>query len=61
MWHGDRIPNNEIWVKLGDDKGGNSFKLTFQIINISHPNSPYNTCILLAFQAGDSYKPQNST
>ena len=54
-WHGDKIPNNEIWVKLGGDKGGNSFKLTFQIINIPHPNSPYNTCILLAFQAGDSY------
>ena len=53
-WH-DIIPEREIWIKLGGDKGGNSFKLTFQIVNTLHPNSPYNAHILLAFQAGDSY------
>lgn len=54
-WHNNAIPEAEIWVKIGGDKGGNSFKLTFQIVNVEHPNSPHNTCILLAFQASDSY------
>ena len=55
IWHDKKIPECEIWIKLGGDKGGGSFKLTFQIVNVKHPNSPNNTCILLAFQAGDTY------
>eukprot|EP00731_Ephydatia_muelleri_P022036 Em0014g627a len=30
-WHGGFIPENEIWVKLGGDRGGGIFKATFQI------------------------------
>ena len=51
-WHNNAIPGDEIWVKFGGDKGGNSFKFIFQIVNILHP---HNTCVVLAFQAGDSY------
>ncbi len=36
---------NEIWVKLGGDKG---FKMT---CNIDHPNSPINTCAFSIFEA----------
>ena len=54
-WHNNAIPSDEIWIKFGGDKGGKSFKLTFQIVNTLHPNSPHNTCIVLVFQAGDSY------
>ena len=32
-WHGDIIPQDEIWIKIGGDKGGGSFKMNFQIAN----------------------------
>jgi len=50
-WHNGKI---EIWLKLGGDKGGGSFKMTFQICNIAHPNSPVNTCAFCVFAANDS-------
>ncbi len=45
------IPESErarYGVKVGGDR---SFKMTFQICNIDHPNSPANTC---AFCVPDS-------
>ena len=33
------IPSNEIWLKLGGEHGGDSFKLCLQVINIEKPNS----------------------
>ena len=42
-WHNDPIPQDEIWVKVGGDHGGGSFKLTLQIANIANPNSKHNT------------------
>lgn len=48
------IPEDEIWVKLGGDKGGSSFKMNFQIVNVPHPNSIQNTCVFAAFEAPDS-------
>ena len=48
------IPDSEIWVKLGGDKGGKTMKLNFQILNVSHPNSPVNTCVFLLFEAPDT-------
>ena len=30
-WHDGSIPRDEIWVKLGGDKGGGSFKMSFQV------------------------------
>ena len=53
-WHNGEIPTNEVWVKLGGDKGGSSFKMNFQLLHVINPNSIHNTCVFLAFQAGDS-------
>ena len=53
-WHNGAIPPDEIWVKIGGDKGGGSFKMNFQIVNVAHPNSPANTCIFCIFMAYDS-------
>ncbi len=33
------VPENEIWIKIGGDKGGGSFKMNFQICNVLTPNS----------------------
>ena len=53
-WHDGAIPEGEIWVKLGGDKGGGSFKMSFQICNVEHPNSPSNTCAFCVFEAADT-------
>ena len=29
-WHDGIIPDTEIWVKLGGDKGGKTFKMNFR-------------------------------
>lgn len=54
-WHNGVIPDNEIWVKFGGDKGGSSFKMAFQIINVVHPNSLKNTVTCACFCGDDSY------
>ncbi len=33
-WHDGVIPKDEIWVKLGGDKGGGSFKMNYQLLNV---------------------------
>ena len=38
-WHDGVIPDNEIWVKIGGDKGGSSFKTSIQMVNADKPNS----------------------
>lgn len=48
------IPADEIWVKLGGDKGGKSMKANFQILNCEHPNSPANTCVFAVYEGPDS-------
>ncbi len=48
------IPEDEIWIKIGGDKGGGSFKMNFQICNVKSPNSKNNTCIFMLFEASDS-------
>ena len=53
-WHNDRIPQDEIWVKFGGDKGGSSFKMNFQILNVENPNSVNNTYVFTAFMASDT-------
>ena len=50
-WHDGSIPSNEIWIKLGGDKGHGSFKFNLQLCNIQHPNSLKNTTLV---KAGDS-------
>ncbi len=51
----ENIPNDEVWVKVGGDMGGGSFKLCFQIANLEKPNSPENTVVICLFNAPDSY------
>ena len=34
-WH-NTIPEDEVWVKVGGDHGGGSFKLTLQIGHLDH-------------------------
>ena len=52
--HGGAIPDDELWVKLGGDKGRGSFTFNFQVVNIPHPNSVKKTVLTSVFKAGDS-------
>lgn len=52
-WHGI-IPENEVWLKVGGDKGHGSFKLSLQVVNVEHPNSQKNSCLVSMCMAGDS-------
>ena len=51
-WH-NALPEQEIWIKLGGDHGGGSFKLSFQIANVQQPNSTKNTVPFILFSAKD--------
>ena len=53
-WHGGLIPLEEIWVKIGGDKGGSTLKASFQLCNVPRPNSVQNTCVFAVFEARDS-------
>ena len=53
-WRDGSIPEDEVWVKVGGDHGGESFKLCFQIVNTASPNSLANTIPFLVFGAKDS-------
>ena len=53
MWHGI-IPKDEVWIKVGGDKGGGMFTMNFQIVNTRTPNSVHNTCAFSCFEADDT-------
>ena len=53
-WHDGALPESEIWLKLSGDKEGGSFKMIFEIVNVSNPNSVQNTCMFCCFEASDS-------
>ena len=53
-WHGKTIPEEEIWVKIGGDHGGGSFKLMLQVANVHEPNSKSNTVLLMIADWRDS-------
>ena len=44
--HHGAIPEDELWIKLGGDKGRGSFKFNFQLVNTSHPNSVKKTVLV---------------
>ncbi|XP_071509575.1 uncharacterized protein [Diadema antillarum] len=46
--------SGEVWLKLGGDKGGSTFKLMMQIANVSRPNSLRNTIVVAIFKATDN-------
>ena len=49
------MPEGEVWVKLGGDKGGSCMKVHTQICNVPTPNSPKNTSVFMAFEAPDTF------
>lgn len=52
-WHNGLIPQGEVWVKIGGDKGGTTLKASFQLCNIAKPNS-YQNSVFAIFEARDS-------
>ncbi|XP_038063035.1 uncharacterized protein LOC119733726 [Patiria miniata] len=53
-WHNGVIPASEILVKIGGDKGGSSFKMEYQIVNVQNPNSLQNTVVFACYEGNDS-------
>ena len=53
-WHSGIIPSSEVWIKIGGDHGGSSFKLSMQIANTERPNATDNTIPLCIFNEKDS-------
>ena len=53
-WHNGTIPFDEIWIKIGGDKGGSSFKISVQMVNVMKPNSVKNSAVFWMFEAPDS-------
>ena len=45
-WHDGGIPSDEIWLKIGGDHGGNSFKLSLQVLNVQNPNAKDSTFLI---------------
>lgn len=48
------IKEEEIWLKVGGDKGGGTFKMMFQVGNTINPNAPRNTVLVCMFPASDT-------
>ena len=48
------IPPDEIWVKIGGEKGQGSMKMSFQLCNVPNPNSCKNSVIFSIFEASDT-------
>ncbi len=53
-WHGGLIKDDKIWLKVGGDKGGHTFKMMSQIGNVTCPNTLLNTVVICAFEACDT-------
>lgn len=53
-WHNGIIPESEIWLKMGGDRGSDTVKVIFQICNVAHPNSVNNTCVFCVFEGKDT-------
>ena len=45
--------NNEVHLKIGDDHGGGSFKMSYQIVNVANPSSKDNTLVFSLIGAKD--------
>ena len=53
-WHDGALPHGRLLVKIGGDHGGGSLKLSFQLGNVTHPNSIKSTNPFLVAAAKDS-------
>ncbi|KAL8566641.1 hypothetical protein ACOMHN_049782 [Nucella lapillus] len=56
-WHDGNIPEDEIWIKIGGDHGGKSFKMMLQVANLANANSKHNTCMFTIVECKDT--PEN--
>ena len=48
------IPDDEIFLKIGGDHGGGSFKMSFEVANVEHPNKPENIVLFSVMEAKDN-------
>lgn len=55
-WHDGQIPEDEVWVKMGGDHGGDSFKAFLQVANLHKPNSKFNTFLVCMANCKDSHE-----
>ena len=53
-WDNNAIPEDQIWLKVGGDHGGGSFKMSLQMANIKSPNFKHNTFMICMANATDS-------
>ena len=53
-WHDGLIPHDEVWVKLGGDKGGGTFKMSFQLCKVDRVNAVQHSVVFTIFKAGDN-------
>ena len=56
----DTLPEEDIWVKLGGDKGGSCLRMHAQLCNVPMPNSPKNTSVFTAPCIHRSEPPHSS-
>ncbi len=54
MLHWDGIPEDEIWLKIGGDKGGGTTKMYYQIVNVKAVNSIRNTTAFCVYEADET-------
>ena len=55
VWE-DGMPDDEVWIKVGGDHGGKSFKLCLQICNVRKPNAKQNTFVIACMPAKDVHE-----
>ena len=48
------IPEDKVWLKVGGDKGGSTFKLSVQLANVPIVNSVKNTYVITCYQGSDT-------
>ena len=46
---------DELWVKIGGDKGGGNLKMVFQVANTPKPNSAQETITFAGFEGSDNH------
>ena len=49
------METNKVFVKVGEDHGGEGFKLALQVANTDNPNSKKNIFVFSSFEAKDSH------
>jgi hypothetical protein len=50
----ESVPLDEVWIKIGGDHGGSTFKVMLQVANLEKPNSKLNTFLLMIANCKDN-------